>query len=1091
MERQKGYAMQSPKILDNKNNGRVVDEIRKWMGKDTKLSIISSYFTIYSFYALKKELSSIPEVRMILTDSSFAMSEKDMTEAKALRRNLIGGDKDEKELLDSLTQSYIARECAKWVKRKLSVRGFRDDNPAAMHMLLADNGEGSAVVQGTVDMTSGGLGTVSSARTDANVAMYGEAYTRQFLSMFDRIWEDKSRVIDIKEQILDSLRMLYEDQPPQFIYAITLYRIFKDYLDDIMDDRFARTGFYNSVIWNKLYSFQKDGAKGIISKLEKYNGCILADSVGLGKTFTALAVIKYYELRNHRVLVLAPKRLRDNWTIYTRNDVRNVLVQDRFNYDVLNHTDLSRTSGMSGDIDLASMNWGNYDLVVIDESHNFRNNVPTKDHITRYQRLMNDIIKAGVKTKVLMLSATPVNNRMNDIKNQIAFITEGNDTALQDMGISSIENVLRLAQTVFNQWNKTPDTDKSTNSFVSLMSARNPSYFRLLDILTIARSRKHISKYYDSSEIGTFPKRLAPLNLYPGIDREKEFPDIKNINTEIRGLTLAVYSPMAYLKLSKLTEYASRYDTKVNKGKSRFTQLDREQQLIGLIRVGMLKRMESSIHSFADTVRRIMDKIDMALGMMQKQKGIFDPSIHISDFDEDDSALETLAWGSSVKVLFQDIDALRWIPDLQEDRKKLASILLLAEQVTAERDEKLEALKNIIREKTTHPINQGNKKIIIFTAFADTANYLYDNLLPLSQSLGLHQAVIVGSGRNRTTIKLSGKSAGRTDMSTLLTLFSPISKEASSTMPDVSDRIDLLIATDCISEGQNLQDCDYLINYDIHWNPVRIIQRFGRIDRIGSRNKAIQLVNFWPMENLEEYISLEKRVRGRMVLLDVSATGEENVIEENSSEEMHDLEYRRTQLEQLKHQVLDLEDISGSISITDLTFNDFRMDLAGFMKEDGKALETAPRGLHAVIGVTSDTGIAPGAIFLLKDERDKAKEKGMNPFTPHILLYVTDDGKVQWDVPNSKKALDLMKRLCHSAVKPDEEALRKWNLETKEGRVMDHYASLLKQAYAQASGFKEEEGMASLFSRGGLQITGGIRGSTGFTLEAFLILEAV
>lgn len=679
-----------------------------------------------------------------------------------------------------------------------------------------------------------------------------------------------SIVKDIKEDILKNLEKIFKDNSPQFVYFMTLYNIFKDFVGELDEDKIIKikTGFKDTLVWNKLYNFQKDGVLGAIDKLEKYNGCIIADSVGLGKTFEALAVIKYYELRNDRVLVLCPKKLRENWTLYTVNDKRNVLNKDRFNYDVLNHTDLSRAKGYSGEINLSTLNWSNYDLIVIDESHNFRNtSTNKKTSKSRYAFLLEEVLQKGVKTKVLMLSATPVNNRLNDLKNQLYFVTEGQDESFKDFGIKSIEQTLRKAQNKFNQWLELPNNQRTTNN---LLDKLNFDYFKLLDLMTIARSRKHITKYYNTKDIGKFPERLKPINYKPDIDTLNQFPALSDINKTIRKLTLCAYSPLKYVLPFKLSEYEEKYDIETHSG-SKFKQIDRENSLIHLMRVNLLKRMESSINSFTLTVEKLLKRNEDLLKMIESHSSSEISEMSIVDIDiEDDEYVDRLI-GNKVKVLISDIDKIKWMQDIQNDILKLQELYNHAKQVTQDRDLKLQTLKNVISNKIQNPINANNKKIIIFTAFADTAMYLYEVISKAFLNQNVHSCLITGSGNNKTTFDTKDK-----DLNSLLTNFSPVSKEREKIDTQTQGEIDILIATDCISEGQNLQDCDYLINYDIHWNPVRIIQRFGRVDRLGSKNEKIQLVNFWANMELDEYINLESRVSGRMVLLDVSATGEEN-----------------------------------------------------------------------------------------------------------------------------------------------------------------------------------------------------------------------
>ncbi len=1095
--------LKPPKILDNKQQGRVIDELRLGLKPGAKLAVISAYFTIYAYEALKKELSGIEEMRFIFTTPSYIKQKSDFQRefyiAHREMGNRLSGNDFELKLRNKLTQSAIAKECADWLRQKVRIKSYRETNLAQMRLAYVENADPEAdiAIQGTVDFTSDGLGITPSARNDMNTCMYGRSMTQGFLQSFEGIWNNPAAVEDVTEKVLSEMEVLYKENTPEAVYFITLYHIFEAYLGELTEETIikTKTGIKESLIWNKLYKFQRDGVMGAIDKIEKYGGCIIADSVGLGKTFTALAIIKYYELRNDRVLVLAPKKLRENWTIYTQNDKRNIFAADRFNYDVLNHTDLSRYKGLSGAINLATLNWENYDLIVIDESHNFRNNIPHNDRKTRYERLMEDIIKAGVKTKVLMLSATPVNNRMNDIKNQIAFITEGKNDALKPAGIPSIEFTLRKAQLVFNKWSELPERERTTKRFVEMMDL---DYFKLLDTLTIARSRKHIEKYYNISEIGKFPTRLKPINESPSIDTSGEFPPIGEVNKMIRRLTLGLYAPLRYVLPEKRRAYEKRYDMSVAGGKSVFKQVDRENQLVHLMRVNLLKRMESSIHSFVLTVEKISRRISATLEIIGRHEGEYHAELNIEelDFDEDDLDTQDLVFGSKVKVLLQDMDLIKWWQDLELDLEELTQILNSAKVITPKRDNKLQTLKNRIANKIENPINPGNGKLLIFTAFADTAEYLYKNIAPAMEGLGIYTALVTGgSESNKSTLPIPSsmkRSIKLSDLNTVLTLFSPVSKEGKNIFPDMKDEIDILIATDCISEGQNLQDCDYLINYDIHWNPVRIIQRFGRIDRIGSKNEVIQLLNFWPTEDLDAYIDLAERVKGRMVLLDVSATGEENIIDEQKSKEMNDLEYRKKQLQKLQNEVVDLEDISGGISITDLTFNDFKIDLMGYMKEHEEELSNAPSGLYAIARISDnlrDT-VKPGVIFVLRQIKGARQTKEQNPLFPYYLAYITDDGDVEANFLQAKQVLDYLKKFCSGQKTVAKDLADVFNAETKHGRRMEKYSALLQQTIEDLIGKKQEVGVASLFSKGGTAMPQSFDdGMADFELVDFVVLK--
>lgn len=1078
--------MKAPKILDNKFNF-VYQELQQNIKKGSKLSVISALFSMYAYDKLKKDLNKIDNMRFIYTKPSFLKDNKKESRQYYIDNNSIFGGEYEIKLKNELTQGSISKECSEWIRKKVEIKSFKTPNEAQPRMICVDNGDDSDIaINGTVDFTTAGLGINNSDRQDMNQCVYGREFTQSSLMQFNFLWDNEDYLEDVKEEVLAQMKTMHKENPAEFIYFLSLYNIFSNELDSLDEDNIVRKGnnLKESQIWNKLYKFQKDAAIGAIDKIEKYNGCILADSVGLGKTFTALAVIKYYESRNDRVLVLVPKKLRDNWTIYTKNDKRNIFVDDRFNYDVLNHTDLSRDRGKSGDIDLKTINWGNYDLVVIDESHNFRNNPAVKDRTTRYQKLMNEIIKGGHKTRLLMLSATPVNNKMTDIKNQIAFITEDKDDALVDAGIKSIETTLKNAQMAFNKWSKRPESERTGASFVDTIDL---DYFQLLDTLTIARSRRHIEKYYNLEEIGDFPERLTPKNVKSEIDTQGMFPPLEAINNSISSIEMAIYSPMRYIRLDKKHEYELKYDMVVGHG-STFKQLDRDMNVTHLMRINLLKRMESSIHAFKLTTQRILGLINNTLDKLDN--GIdYNPDLGINNInlEDDDEDWDNLMIGKKRKVLLQDIDELKWRGDLELDKEKLENLLAKANEITPERDQKLSDLKDIIDEKLFNPINPGNNKIIVFTAFADTAKYLYKNISQWAlDEFDIHSALVTGGDANKTTLE----GVVQSDLNDILTNFSPKSKERANIDPDATDEIDILICTDCISEGQNLQDCDYLINYDIHWNPVRIIQRFGRIDRIGSENTKIQLVNFWPNMELDEYIDLESRVKNRMVMVDVSATGEENIISDD--QKMNDLTYRKNQLEELQDRVLDLEDIGNSISITDLTFNDFKIELMDYMKENKSELEKAPRGIYSITEISSELidEIEPGVIFLLKQVSGTTENLEKNPLSPYYLVYIGEDSEVKFSYIKSKKVLDYYKKLCLGKKEVLVDLVKEFNNDTNDGKDMSMYSELLVETIEDILGKKQETGVKSLFSKGGTAVVKkDIDGLEEFELITFLIVR--
>lgn len=1031
------------KIINNQD-ALLIDEVTNLINQNSSIYLSCNYFTSFALFELVDILKKSNKVEVLLDFQ--AQDEDDF--------RFIQNDQEKQRNLE-LDRKYKLNQVVDLIHEKIELRKGSLGN---QNVLIVEN-EG---ISTCFILTPMNLDLVSLGKLPSKVPIFINSFedtNNQYLNIFQNSWNNSSQTLN--DFVVEKLEKGIRDYTGEEIYKYCIREIFHySTINERADEKLKKVGFKNSKIWGLLYNFQKDAVIGAIEKIETYGGCIIADSVGLGKTFEGLAVMKYYQLRNDRILVLAPKKLRENWTVYQMNDKRNILAEDRLNYDVLNHTDLSRTKGKSGDIDLEMINWGNYDLVVIDESHNFRNN-PTKRGMTRYRRLMNDVIKSNIRTKVLMLSATPVNNKMNDLKNQIAFITEGDDSAFRSFGIDSISQVMKDSQRRFTQWYRDGDPDDLNVN--DLMESLDGAYFRILDMLTIARSRKHIEKYYDTTNIGKFPTRLKPDTVHPEIDTKGKFKDIGQVYDEISTLTLASYTPLGYVRADKREFYEEKYDMQTHTG-SVFRQVDREQSLIYLMRVNLLKRLESSIHSFKLTTERLIDLVNSNLKQLKEhQNGEIDYDLNITDVDIDDTELEDLLIGGKTKVLIQDIDGIRWKQDLDHDKRILTTLLSSIKLIDAERDAKLKELKDRISNKVDlQPYNDGNKKVIVFTAFADTANYLYKELSGwLKTEKGLNSALVTGSGKNTTNM-----SGCRNDLSSILINFSPRSKNRQDIFPEATSEIDILICTDCISEGQNLQDCDYLVNYDIHWNPVRIIQRFGRIDRIGSINEKIQLVNFFPSMELDQFIDLVARVQGKMVMLDVSATGEDNVIS-TSNREMQDLDYRKRQLKQLQNQVLDLEDIDGNISITDMTFNDFKIDLEKSSDQQIADLKDIPPASYAVVKSNLDE-VKEGVIYCLKDTSTDYKDKLKNNILyPFFLVYTSIDGTHTVKPNQSKKALDYFRKLCMGQDGVLSDLVAQFEKETKGTKKMSAYTKALQNMMKAVVGVQEEIGLDSLASQGG------------------------
>jgi SNF2 family DNA or RNA helicase len=1043
-------------IRDNHRRGNVADFLKAKVQTGSRLSVVSAYFTIYAYEALKDKLDQIEHLNFLFGEPRFISSlDPEKTEKKAF---ILDGNG--LQLANRLQQKRVARECAEWFRQKVDIRSVRHAQLLHGKMYHIANAGVEEAILGSSNFTVRGLGLgASNNNIELNLEVDSTRDRRDLKAWFDELWNDSAVVEDVKAEVLQYLDQLYQNHAPEFIYYKTLFHIFENFLAEqekggLLDQNIK---IVDTEIWKALFEFQRDGVKGAINKILKHNGCILADSVGLGKTFEALAVIKYFELKNERVLVLCPKKLSENWLIYRNNDALNSFIKDRFRFDVLSHTDLSREAGTANGINLETFNWGNFDLVVIDESHNFRNNTPGKRdeegniiRKSRYQRLMDEIIKSGVKTKVLLLSATPVNNDLRDLRNQIYFLTEGEDGAFQDsIGISSLKETLTTAQKTFTHWAKKQSGERKTTDLLEKLSS---AFFTLLDELTIARSRKHILRYYKSSiaAMGGFPERMKPDSIYAEIDLQHRFLGYDKLNDEIGGYKLSLFAPSRYLK-----EEAKVLPLYQTHARDPFSQADREKFLVGMMKVNFLKRLESSVESFEITMARTIGKIEdlerkirnyQTTPSQNPEANELELNLDLPEAEGgEDDPMEV---GGKFKYRMEHLRLEDWLKDLQKDKQQLSLLHSSAEAVTPERDAKLKELKNLIQRKvkdpTTNKRGEFNRKVLVFTAFADTANYLFDSLYSWAQKdLGIHIALVAGSGDNRATF-------GKTDYNQILTNFSPRSKNRDK-MPSMpqNGEIDLLIATDCISEGQNLQDCDYLVNYDIHWNPVRIIQRFGRIDRIGSVNHTVQLVNFWPTKDLDKYVNLKNRVEARMALVDIAATFEDNILKNEEIEEIihEDMRYRDKQLLRLREEVLDLEDFSESVALNEFTLDDFRIELSKYIEANRKLLEDAPLGLYAVVPPHPDHQvIAPGVVFCLMQ---KGKAKGgetINPLQPYYLVYVRDDGIVRFSFAQPKQVLEIYRLLCSDKTTAHEKLCQLFDTETKNGTDMALYNKLLTAA---------------------------------------------
>ena len=1086
-------------IRDNHFHGTVGQFIKDKIKNDSELAIVSAFFTIYAYEALKEELEKISSLKFLYGDPSFT---KSVDPAKGSKK-IFKMEDENIEIINILEQSRIARECADWIKRKVEIRSVNKVNFLHGKLYHIFNGEAEDAIIGSSNFTMRGLGLSAQKNIELNLEVDSKRDRKDLKNWFDKLWENKELVQDVKAEVLQYLSELYKDYDPEFIYYKTLYQLFAKFIDEQASADILTEGgtLRDTEIWETLFEFQKDAVKSAINKINKHNGCIIADSVGLGKTFEALAVIKYFELKNFRVLVLCPKKLKDNWTIFQahKGNKLNWFKKDRFSYSVLYHTDLSRSHGISDadGINLAQFNWGAFDLVVIDESHNFRND--TKGKIdedgniirrSRYERMLREIIGSGVKTKVLLLSATPVNTNLKDLRNQIRIITDDKDRAFfETLQISSVAETLKLAQTQFTNWAK--EKQKEGVNSKELLDRLDSSLFKLLDELTISRSRSHIKKYYqhEMEKIGMFPERAKPKPIYSEIDSKGRFLSYDRLQDEIGKYELALFKPSAFVKQEFKEFYAEKAKTI---GVTGFLQEDREKYLIGMMKMNFLKRLESSVESFEITMMRCVNKIEdleKRIKEYMEQKGK-DPEFDVDETrlkDEEDEELNELyTVGKKLKYELKHLELENWLIALKKDKEQLSLLHDNAEAVTPDRDLKLQDLKKLISEKVGSPSKNRegkiNRKILVFTAFADTAFYLYKNLEEWAwETLRIHIALVTGgTGGNKTNFKPKGFHE-LTEYNHILTNFSPVSKGRSrlgNEMPQ-DEEIDLLIATDCISEGQNLQDCDYLINYDIHWNPVRIIQRFGRIDRIGSLNNVIHLVNFWPTKDLDKYINLKYRVEARMALVDVTASHEDNVLNPDEIKDLveTELRYRDKQLLRMKDEVLEMDDLNENIpSLSQFTLDDFRIDLLNYLQENKDKLENAPFGIYAIankeisrddIPEKAKEVLQPGVIFCLKQKESQTSNEKVNPLQPYYMVYVRNDGDVRFSYTHPKQILEMYRLLCSGRNEVFAELCRLFNNETNEGMNMGAYSILIKKAVANISRLLGKRNEAQLEGRGG------------------------
>ena len=1055
-------AIEQPKTIDNVSC-RLGDDIAARLGANASVYVASSGFSLSAFEHLADELESVKSVRFIFTAPAFLPQDAVKEKIKKERREFfipgVGeacllGTEYEIRLRNRLMQKAVAKRCGQWIRKGNVKFACVSEFGQIQDMFIVETEAGSVVYLPFTGFTADALGYERGQFSSAISTRMGGSFATPFKARFSDVWFGGS-LRDVTDQLSEYISNVYRDNEPELVYFLVLKYLFEEALKDFDEDTMpnAGVGFEESLVWKKLFDFQHDAAIAIINKLEKYSGCILADSVGLGKTFTALAVIRYYELRNKNVLVLCPKKLESNWNIYNKPMYRNnPFASEKLRYDVLCHTDIQRERGQSNGLDLARVNWGGYDLVVIDESHNFRNdNGQYLDKETRYQMLMRKVMREGVKTKVLMLSATPVNNRFNDLKNQLRLAYGGGaDEMNKVLGSDkrTVDAIFRDAERAFGAWS---ENDASLRTAEALFKMLPSDFLELLDAVTIARSRKHIERFYNTSAIGKFPEHLPAQSEQCPISTDPTAVTIKELNNALIARSFCVYTPTMYILPSRKKYYDDLTATHTRRGGT-IHQEGREFTLKNLMVINVLKRLESSVYSFRKTLTSILAKNESLLDRLERGGRIDFGGDEPVEGLEDEDEIATLSVGKH-EIDIKDLDVESYKHDLKADIAAFKDILSRIEPIDSAHDAKLKRLKEIIETKTLAPFNGGNRKLLIFSAFADTAGYLYQELAPmLKREYDIDCGIVTGKDSPKATLELDAA-----DFQEVLSRFSPISKERSDF--NTSDGcIDVLFGTDCVSEGQNLQDCDCVVNYDIHWNPVRIIQRFGRVDRIGSRNERVKLINFWPDMDLNEYINLTDRVKNRMQAVNIAGTGYDNPLAEGD-----DVGFRDEPLGRMMNgEIVDMESLKTGVSITDLGLNEYALALKKYMAAH-LAFGNLPPGINAVIEAKPEDGLVPGVIFFLRN-RDERLRNEANYFHPFYTVYLASDGSIIKDSTQGKQVIELLRKGCEGKSEPISDLCKVFNRETRDGIKMDAYSALLSKAIDTIADSKTESDVDSLFN---------------------------
>jgi len=1027
-------------ILDNENENLKVHE---WISKYTeegKFDIVTGYFTIGALSFLSKTVNEkIDQFRLVLGDI-VSLDIEENRPLDLLNENI--------SIEASLKLSRISQECVKFLRQENVIAKTLEPNfchaKSFLFNPMEDDDRNKYFISGSSNLTEAGIGLKQTNNIELNIAETGNNNQyKELVEWFETLWnkpqahlkktiinkDGSIKKVDFKEYLISEIEKIFIKYTPREIYYKILFELFgSQLLEDESDPDFNRQvgRLENSVIYNALYGFQKKGVLSLIRMLQKYNGAILADAVGLGKTWSALAVMKFFQQQGREILLLCPKKLEINWKRYRKHQ-DSKFEKDQLDFFVRFHTDLNEARVEKYD-DRADKYFTNDKpkLIVIDESHNLRNNKSN-----RYKFLMESILQPNEDIKVLMLSATPINNSLNDIRNQFNLMVQGNVYGYEEsLGVKNIDYSFRRAQKAFNEWRSSPAPIIS--DFIKELPA---NFFTITDNLTVARTRKMIEGQEASL---VFPKKEKPINLFVTPHELGNFETFEELFNQFPPM-LSGYQPSFYLDESAETQNVLQ------------DEKQRDRFLVKMLYILMVKRLESSWFSFYSTVGKIKDHHQNALDKIKafqenkKNESISEEDFSLFEDDDLEADYEEFTLGKKRKISIEDIDAAGNLDNYKFDLKKdidaldnlYSNLIKFEKKIEKETiqpnnlksvDNKLEVLIQQINKKRASGKNDGNQKMVIFTVYRDTANYLFKEL----KARGFDKlAMVSGSGslvsdtdeesklfepileRFAPFTKLYREKEWDFESFTSSTLdyknwIEWVAENHPKTYNKLQNPIDIIIATDALSEGQNLQDADMVVNYDIHWNPVRIIQRMGRIDRLGSPNKTISGINFWPSKNINIYLNLQGRIEQRMAAMKLAGAEVDINFSDSFREMAHDenLDQQMTN-RMLRQMEVTFDDLDGeeSFGFDDLSLENYRQDLWDEFNKDKEKYQRMPKGVYS--GYKGDKNICSqdGIIALMGYPHRPTKAKS-HEYKVFELIYINQKGEQV--LLNQKEVLDAI-----------------------------------------------------------------------------------